>query len=450
MGITEITLIITSIKCISFLILIYSCLFRFDKKIKEKNSYIASSDDFVDNDMGCMNTIVGGVKKGKSSFLVGLTGSCIRIIQNKLNERMEQIKNDLYYLNFNEINRFLENAYSYTLDTEQVGDNLFKAVGIGNYVYHDFINIKFSEDLIKNYAKYYYHLYIKNSYVYSRGISLYDRVNNSPSKRLPEAALRIKEVKDSKCFPLDEMAIVVAEDEKSVTDGNNKSNSKVEKESGAKELKIFWGHTTEETGFWNTTKQIEVDEIVTTRRLSIACWETIRAKKKAYNFPVLQHWLDIYLRFKYWLFKLRFCLVIGKERRARKMEERYNSPKCGFRKATAFVQKMKSWCDSQGLLIHEGNLYKYSVIDGKLKLVEEHVCLPLPYRESRGTYDCYEFKCVGKKLREMSEVKPEDVPFTTRFGNRFNEEKTKFLFENSSKEKDSSKETKVEALNDEF
>lgn len=449
MGITEIILIITSIRCFLSLILIYGIIARLNKKLKEKNELIYASDSFVEEELGSINSIVGKVKSGKSSFLSALSMSQSRVISRTLDNRLEQIKNDLYYLNFNEINRFLDNAYSYTIDTNLVGNELFKTIGIGKYIMHDFVNIKMSEDLVKKYAKYYYHLNIKDCYIFTMGISIYDRVNNSPSKIIPDEALRIKEVKDTKKFPFDECAFVLSEDEKSVKDGNTKSYSKAEKESGAKELKIFWGHTGEETTYWNTTKQIMVDEIVTTRRLSIACWETIRGKMKLYNFPFIQRMLDIYLRIHYWFFKLRFIFVIGKERKARKMDTRYNSPKCRFRKARAFVQKMKFWCDSQGLLVHEGNLYKYSVIDGGLKLEAENVKLAFPYRESRGTYNCYEFKCVGDKLREMSEIKSTDIPYSCRFGTKLDEEKTKFLFE-TSKDKEGQKETKIVDLNDEL
>lgn len=449
MGITEIILIIISIRCLLSLILIYGIIARLNKKLKEKNSLVRESDDFVDDELGSMNSIVGKVKTGKSSFLSALSMSETRIIGRRLESKLDQIKNDLYYLNFNEINRFLDNAYSYTLDTKLVGNQLFDAVGIGKYIIHDFVNIKMSEDLIKNYAKYYYHLYIKECYIFTIGISIYDRVNNSPSKIIPDEALRIKEMKEHKKFPFEECAYVFSEDEKSVKDGNTKSNSKVEKESGAKELKIFWGHIGEETTYWNTTKQIQVDEIITTRRLSIACWETIRAKIKLYNFPFLQRMLDIYLKIHYWFFKIRFIFVIGKERKARKMDTRYNSPKCRFRKATAFVQKMKLWCDSQGLLVHEGNLYKYNVIDGGLKLEAEGVKLAFPYRESRGTYNCYEFKCVGDKLRSMSEVTSSDIPYSCRYGNKLDEEKVKFLFETSKEEK-SKKESSIEKIDGEF
>lgn len=431
MAITVI-LIITSVKTFITLIIIYSLIKKFNKKLDEKEFAVRCSDYYIENNFGLMNDIVGPVKSGKSSFLSSLDASCVRIIKRKLNERLENIKNDLYYLDFNLVNNLLNNVYSFTSDVEYAATCLLKEVNIKSYVIHDFVNVKVSDKLIHDYAEYYYHLYFKRCYVYTRGISIYDRENDCPSKVLLKETLRLKEIKNSHIY-YGGMAVVFSEDEKSASDSNIKSNDKKEKDSGMKETKIFWGHTGKELSYYNTTKQIYADEIISTRRLSIATYECIRAKEKLYNYPKLQKLMDFYLRIRYKLFNLRFLLVIGRERKARLMEQKYNSKKCSYRKAVAYVQRVKNWCDSKGLLKHEGRLYKYDVVDGKLKLVDDHVELLLPYAQGRGTYDQYEFHCLNNKLKSISNVTEDEIPFTQRFGHDLDEVKLDFLEDVSSK-----------------
>ncbi len=423
---TIVILIITNVKVLLLLILIYSSIIKYNKELEAKDYEIAKSDYYIENNFGIMNDIVGPVKSGKSSFLSALNESCIRVIRRKLNERLESIKNDLSYLDYNQVNNFLNNAYSYTNDIELVAASLYKEVNMKSYILHDFVNVKISDNLIHDYAEYYWHLYFKDCYIFTRGISLYDRVNDCPSKVLMEETLRLKEIKNSHIY-YGGIAVVFSEDEKSASDSNIKSNNAKEKDSGMKETKIFFGHIGKELSYYNTTKQIYADEIITTRRLSIATYECIRAKVKLFNYPRLQRFLDFYLRIKYKLFNLKFILIIGKKRKARKKDLAYNSKKCGYRKAVAFVQRVKNWCDSKGLLVHEGRLYKYDVVEGKLKLVDEDVKLLLPYIESRGTYDCYEFHCLDDKLKAMSSVTANDIPFTQRFGHDLDDLKIKFL-----------------------
>lgn len=427
-----VVLIITSVKAFITLIIIYSLIKNFNKKLDEKEFAVRCSDYYIENNFGLMNDIVGPVKSGKSSFLSSLDASCVRIIKRKLNERLENIKNDLYYLDFNLVNNLLNNVYSFTNDVEYAATCLLKEVNVKSYVIHDFVNVKVSDKLIHDYAEYYYHLYFKRCYVYTRGISIYDRENDCPSKVLLKETLRLKEIKNSHIY-YGGMAVVFSEDEKSASDSNIKSNDKKEKDSGMKETKIFWGHTGKELSYYNTTKQIYADEIISTRRLSIATYECIRAKEKLYNYPKLQKFMDFYLRIRYKLFNLRFLLVIGRKRKARLMEQKYNSKKCGYRKAVAHVQLVKNWCDSKGLLKHEGRLYKYDVVDGKLKLVDDHVELLLPYAQGRGTYNQYEFHCLNDKLKSMSNITEDEIPFTQRFGHDLDDVKLEFLEEVASK-----------------
>ena len=419
-----VTLILISIKTLILLIFIYSLIIEHDKEVEAREYEIAKSDWYIEENFGIMNDIVGRVKSGKSSFLSALDEACIRIIKRKLNERLEAIKNDLYYLDYNQVNNFLNNAFSCTNDIELVANSLYKEIDMKSYVLHDFVNVKVSNNLLHDYVEYYWHLYYKDCYLFTRGISLYDRVNDCPSKVLKKETLRLKEVKNSHIY-YGGIAVVFSEDEKSASDSNIKSNNAKEKDSGTKETKIFFGHIGKELSYYNTTKQIYADEIITTRRLSIATYECIRAKVKLYNYPRLQRFLDFYLRIRYKLFNLRFIFTIGQK--SRKKDLAYNSKKCGYRKAVAFVQRVKNWCDSKGLLVHEGRLYKYDVVEGKLKLVDEDVKLLLPYTESRGTYDCYEFHCLDDKLKAMSSVTADNIPFTQRFGHDLDDLKIEFL-----------------------
>ena len=432
MDIIEISLILILIKLLLTIIFIYSLTFKVIHEIDLKNNQIRASDNWVKNNIGRITSIVGRVKTGKSSFLCAVMHSATRIIKDDLSARIESIKSDLYFLDFNEVDEFLINQYLLTSDTELVGENLYNEFHLKNYLLHDFVNVKISKKLLMDYAKYFYHLNIKNCYMFTKGISLYDRENNSPSKYIFDETLEIKKVKDTHIY-YNQIASVIGEDEKSVRDSNTKSNDKESKESGTKEFKIFYGHITRELGYYFTTKQIEVDEIVTTRRLNMTTYETKRAVEKIYNFPTIQKACDFLVKIRYFFFRIPYLFVIGKERKARKMNFKYNSCRCRFRKFVSKIDQIKNWCDSQGLLVHEGNLYVYSPVSCKLELINDDVCLPLPYRESRGVYNCYEFECVQDELEKLSNVRSDEIPFTERFGKGLDNEKVSFLYESGKK-----------------
>ena len=112
------------------------------------------------------------------------------------------------------------------------------------------------------------------------------------------------------------------------------------------------------------------------------------------------------------------------------MDEKMLSNNCGFRKAVAFVEEVKSWCRSEGLLIHRGVLFDNDPLNGKLKMKDENVVLPLPLTWSWGAYQTHEYADLQELLESMSEVKIDEILSTARISNGYlTYEKLKWVVE---------------------
>ena len=415
---SNLLIIIVIIKLISFEILIFSIVLIMRKALKEKKTFVDSSILYIKENFGRINSIVAPTRGGKSCFMSALAHSQDVIIRQDLNDRLDVIINTLYYLDFNKINSFLDSIYIYNNDYHLAYELLLEYINEKNYVYFDFINIKSLNKMIEEYSEWYYHLNYRGTFMMCKGISIFDRNNGEPAKLLMEETLNIKEVVNTHIY-YDPRCTIYVEDELSVTDSNSKSYDKDAKDTGKKEKKIFLGQTSKETSYYNSSKQTAADEIVTTRRLTNVVYVPTSCNEIAYDFPRLQRFLDLYLKIRYFFFKLKFIYIIRPSKRRKKIEEKMLSNRCGFKKSVALVEQVKSWCRSEGLLVHRGILFDNDPLNGKLKIKDDTVILPLPLIWSWGAYQTHEYSDLQELLESMSEVKIDDILSTARISNGY-------------------------------
>ena len=270
-----------------------------------------------------------------------------------------------------------------------------------------------------------------------KGISIFDRNNGQPAKLLMEETLEIKSICDTGLH-YDPRCSIYNEDELSVTDSNIKSHDKEAKDTGKKEKKIFLGQMSKETSYFNSAKQAAADEIITTRRLTNVVYVPTSCKEIVYDFPRLQRILDIYIKIRYFFFRLKYIYIIIPSRRRKKIEEKMLSNKCGFKKALSKIENVKAWCRSEGLLVHRGILFDNDPVNNKLKIKDENVVLPLPLTWSWGAYQTHEYADLQEFLESMSKVKIDEIINTARISNdTLTYEKLKWVVEKqNSKESD--------------
>lgn len=421
--------IIIIFKLLSFELLFLILIGRLKKDIADKNKLINMSISYVKHNFGRLNNIVAATRGGKSVFLTGLSHCQTIIIDIDLKERLTKIVNTLDKLDFRKINHFLDAVYSYSSDYNLAYQLLLEYIDKNNYIYFDYINVKSYDEMIKEYAEWYYQLYYRGSYMLCKGISIFDRIKCCPAKLLIDETLRLKEVSKTGIYYIQRCSII-NEDEISVTDSNTNSFSTEEKTSGKKEFKIFLGQASKETSYFNSCKQTQADEIVTTRRLTNTVYVPTSCKEIIYAFPRIQKLLDFYLAIKYFFYKFKYIYIIFPSIRHRKMEEDMLSNKCSFKKALSKVDNIKNWCNSEGILVHRGILFDNDPINNKLKIIDDDVVLMFPLIWSWGAYRTHEYADLQEFMEDMSDIKINQIVDTARISNdSLTFEKLKWLVE---------------------
>lgn len=414
MALSQIIKIIIVVRSIINIIFIWSIVFKIRKARKERAKLIIESDIFVEEEFGDVNGLVGHRGTGKTTLMSGIAHSQLRTILSELENRLNKIIVNLPNMDFNKLNLFLESSYELGLSIKECSESIMN--NYNNYIYHDYINVLTLESMISDYCEYYFNLYFRDCYMYTKGVSFYDRISQSRSKELLDDTLKLKSAdKNHTFYPF--RASIFNVDEISVSDSNSKSFDKEAKEDGSKEFQIFFRQMMKGLSRYNTTKQIAADEIVTTRRLTVCTWECLGSKDVIYNFPKVQRFLDLILKIRYKLFAFRWFYIPIRSIRQNKMDSKYYSGNCKFRQFEYKINNFKNWLNSKGLLVHTGRLYKYNVVTNKLELVFDNVKLFFPITECWGTYNTNEYSCLYDYLIEKSNLKESDVRYTSRLGN---------------------------------
>lgn len=408
------------------LILLLKPLKSFVKELKGKEYLISDTYNRVSK-MGPVTSINGYVGAGKTLTAVCMVQMKTLVLQDKLNDRLNNIIDNYVKLDFNNINDYLDNYFNNLgnkkYDNETLYNELFGAMSGTNF---DFLNMRSIKKDLSDYIDFYYILNFRCNYIISN-FYVFSRVTMSVSKVLDQQTLELKNLYKTMNYSLDR-ALFIVNDEQNVENGNVNSNSKDMKTSGRKELLSLIRNIYEGLTEVITTKQIHEDEFIGTRRLEVTKLDVNDCKTIIYNFQYLHNLIDKWLKFKYWLFGFWYMFIPMKKKRERKIDEKYKKANNKYRKKVFFWTGVKNFLNSQGLLVINVDITEN-------KKTTEGVDLFFPLKFGYGTYDTHDYSCVRKELEKMSRTSFIETENNIRF-NTFSKikQKSKFLYENKEKQ----------------
>lgn len=412
------------IKLIVMFVFLVKIVYLMQKEIKGKEYLINDTYEKVDK-LGCVTSVNGKQRSGKTLTVVLLVHTKIILLQEKLQQRLDKIISCYVEFDFNVINetldKYFESGINYS--TEYIYLEMFKGL---KGVSFDFLNMRSVEKDLKDYIDFYYILNYRNNYILSN-FHIFCRITLTNSKFLDNDTLELKNLYKTMNYRLDR-ALIIVRGEMNVENGNVNSNNKEMKTSGIKELYSLIGNMYEELTSIITDKQINEDEFIGTRRLEVTRLDMNSCNEIIYNFDFLQKCIDKWLKFQYWLFTFKYKFIFSKRRRNEKIERSYLKANNRYRKKEFFWNGIKSFFNAQGLIVINVDITEN-------KKTTENVELVFPVKYGYGTYQTHDYTCVHQELSRISKTSFIESEDNIRFDSPQKiKQKCKFLYENREKE----------------
>lgn len=423
-------LLLLIIKLIIVLIILIRPLIKIKEEVNRKNWLVGWSLNWIKNNCGPVISINGKQGKGKTLTAVLLAHSKIILLQEELKLRMQKIITNYVNIDFNKFNRSLDEYFSKHKEEYNLDQLYIKLFGNMSGFNYDFLNMRSVKKDLCDYIDFYYILNYRVNYIVSNFYIL-SRITMTPSKYLNGETLEIKNIWKNFNYILDR-ALVIVRDEMNVENGNVNSNSKESKENGQKELYSLIRQLYEGLTSIITTKQVNEDEFIGTRRLETTKLDMNSCNEIIYNFSSIQKAIDKWLTFKYWCFTFKYKLryPIRKSKREEKINEAYLKADNKYRKKEYFWNGVKNFLNAQGLLV-------IGFDKTEDKTVETDIELFLPLRWGYGTYETHDYACVNKELKNMSNSSFERSESNVRFETPQKiKQKSEFLYANKEKDKE--------------
>lgn len=372
---------------------------------RRNSNYLVDSTEETIERLGLLVKIVGPVRTGKTLLMVLMAHAKIRIFIKKIDNELSKIIKMFPKFDFLKINESIDEYLSINdYNLNEIYSILFSKI---KGITFDYLNIYSVEKQFKNYISYYYILNFRNQYMMSN-FFVFCRETLTPSKQLDKAALELKNLKLTKAYNLTK-ALVILIDEVSIDSSNSKSNSKVDKDTGEKELNILIGQIFEELTMIISTKQVVIDEIVTTRRLQTALVDVINSREIIYDFKVFQYIIDKILSFHKFIFELPFMFIIRKSKRYELIDRAYLKINW-YRRKENFWNSIKTFLVSEGVIVVKANITFSGITTPEEKTMFYWV------KDGYGAYDTHERSCVREELESnYSKATFEQSPDNRRF-----------------------------------
>ena len=398
---------------------------------RAKMACLVAETDFKVDKLGHVISLNGLMGTGKTLGMVLIANSKIRIMLQKINEKLENTIITFPDVDFYTLNEVIDELVEKNEweNAEKVYKDFF---GNMDGVYFDFLNVKSFKKQLIDYIDYYFILNYRINFIISN-FYVFSRMTYTPSKLLPEKELEIRNLYKNWNYCLDR-CLVILKDEQNVENGNVNSNSKETKLNGEKEFLSLVRQLYEGMLFVIKTKQIYEDEYIGTRRLETARLDMNSCDEIIFDFKLTKKLINKWLSFLKFIFEFKYRFIISSSKREEMKRKAYLGVNW-YRKKENFWNGVKSYLTSLGLIVLN--------VDITLgKKTHENVELFFPLKEGYGTYETHDYSCVRKEMEKMSINSFVEQVENNRFETDMKiKQKSSFLYENREKE---SKITEVE------
>ncbi|QVK17353.1 hypothetical protein KHQ81_10875 [Mycoplasmatota bacterium] len=379
--------------------------------------------------LGYLISICGKIRMGKSSLLSGLSHVFQIIIMGNNNEIMKEVRNEFYFIDFNEFEKVISDCYyrENINDLDLITDKLLLKYNLfGDYLKYNFLNFESVKQLIKNYVEAYYVIYIRDQYVYSK-TRVYSHITNKMNLEYDLDWTKIKEAYRNKNYAIYDN-FVELQDEATDELGAANQYEDMKDESGAKEYKRKYGNMHREKNYMITSKQDSSDEIARHRRLYQTNIEIVNKVNVIGNFKKINYFINKILSFVDSFNRYRFMIlallkgIIDVDEREQfinvKLKGKVFGRKLEYK--LTFLQKFlfsKSYCE------FNCNIYQKEEDVGKENTNSRHYyddytfVIPLAY--CFGCFNTHEYSYIESELIKHSDVHFEDLQQALMF-NRVN------------------------------
>lgn len=238
---------------------------------------------------------VGPTGDGKTTTGAGICMYLIEYIIIECNNRMNDIRIQLKDINFNNvINMFCENLEKSNDLINSLNSTLEFYIKTEKSLIkfnHDYINLNFKKDLLKNYILYFFCINIRKKFIYSKGY-FFDRVSCEISNLFDDSSVELRNVLEKYNFQLD-LCNIIFNDEVSLNRGNALSSSIDIKKSGATEFYSLIRNMFQGLTFCINTKQVSDNQVRQERLLINSTFQIFDRKTNINSFKLIQILLDL-------------------------------------------------------------------------------------------------------------------------------------------------------------
>ncbi|MBE6131602.1 MAG: hypothetical protein E7183_07755 [Erysipelotrichaceae bacterium] len=363
--------------------------------------------------LGYCGLIFGKKGSNKSTLLNFISQMITKGLVMEQNSRMHEIKESLKDINFNEVNKYIDDLVNAEMinnefiDTVQLDRSKIKN-SFYNYLAHfqnelntyhtDYLSIKSKIDLLYDYMEYYFNINYPGDYMLHNGYR-YNITHRKLAKWFDVKSMELNTaVRDNNwqiCYP-----VVVTYDEASHHKGNIKSNSKEQKESGSSitlslarnggdDLIYYWA-AVQENGNYFKEERDQMDVLLRYHdKRMIRVFPSVQnacslIKKIAINFNQLKYRIKYLFRYDKYL---------------EEWDKYYNSPGI-LRNLIVKLNKINNFLFSYSIMKLRFKGY-YRIEDTKLKddtgLYDRYQFVG-PLYAFWGTFDSHSYKALFREL----------------------------------------------------
>ncbi len=200
--------------------------------------------------------VFGQIRSGKDLFMTCFSRTQSRIYQSEIMQKLDNIRDKLYYIDFNIVHGLINYYFQYTQDFSYITYSLIVDLKLNTKVYYyDYIKIDYLIEMLKEYTELYYYLYLRDSYIIAN--MPIEEVSGFYSKILDFNDLRLR---THKTFKIQKYNIVcITEFSNQYPSHNFDTSSKKEKNEQGEELTLTtWGHLfKEKSKLISTTQRVD-------------------------------------------------------------------------------------------------------------------------------------------------------------------------------------------------
>ena len=287
-------MIIKLLLILQVLVLIYIFITFLNRK-RLKN--LCERSKYEISKLGTNISLVGATGDGKTTTGAGISNYLIEIIIGNCLSRMDKIRKQLYYINFN----LLQQIYVQYLDIYSDFDlallkvlDYYESEDKLDIYSTDYLSVESAYQLVRDYILYFNIANIQKSFIFSKGYFI-DRVTCNISKLFDSSSIELRNVLSEKNFQM-APGLIIFDDEKSLERGNVYSNNKDIKLSGSKEFFALLRNMFKELSYHVVMKQQSDDEVKQERVLINASLMIFDRKDFISSFPLLKFFISFPLK----------------------------------------------------------------------------------------------------------------------------------------------------------